>query len=277
MAEALPFAGRELAARLEGALARELEGFAEAASRVYPDAGAQAVRIAGGVALFAGAGSPINQAAGLGFDVEVTGDDLDRLVEFYDSRGVTPLVVVCPLAHAFLVRGLSARGFAVAGFENALVRPLSPDEELPAPDPAIEIRSVPAEDREHYARMVVEGFAAPGVKPTDGEWRLGRVSTARPQARLLMAYVDGEPAGTGELVIDDGLALLTGDTTLPPFRRRGVQRALQLHRLALARESGCDLATSDARPGSASQRNMERLGFRVAYTRVELAPVRHRA
>jgi GNAT superfamily N-acetyltransferase len=279
MPEAVPtgdealFAGPELAARLEGALATELEGFAAAAQVLYPDSGAVARRIAGGVALFAGEGSPINQAAGLGFAGEVTPGDLDELEAFYRARHVKPLVVVSPLAHPSLMRGLSARGYAVAGFENALVRSLGGADVLPVPDASIEVRGISAEDRDRYARMVVEGFAAPGVRPSDGEWRLGRIAASRERVSLLLAYVDGQPAGTGELRVQDGLALLTGDTTVPAFRRRGVQRRLQLARLAAALEQGCDLATSDARPGGPSQRNMERLGFRVAYTRVELAPV----
>ena len=32
---------------------------------------------------------------------------------------------------------------------------------------------------------------------------------------------------------------------------------------------GCDLATMGAEPGSASQRNAERSGFRIAYTRTK--------
>jgi len=36
--------------------------------------------------------------------------------------------------------------------------------------------------------------------------------------------------------------------------------------LATAQEQGCDLALTITSPGSDSQRNMERSGFRLAYT-----------
>jgi hypothetical protein len=49
-----------------------------------------------------------------------------------------------------------------------------------------------------------------------------------------------------------------------------VQTALLSARLAWAREQGCDLAVSIAQPGSISHRNIERFGFRVAYTRTKL-------
>jgi hypothetical protein len=38
--------------------------------------------------------------------------------------------------------------------------------------------------------------------------------------------------------------------------------------LRYAAEQGCDLAMMCAAPGSASQRNAERQGFRIAYTRI---------
>jgi len=40
--------------------------------------------------------------------------------------------------------------------------------------------------------------------------------------------------------------------------------------LAAAREQGCDLALTITSPGSDSQRNMERMGFRLAYTKAIL-------
>lgn len=39
-------------------------------------------------------------------------------------------------------------------------------------------------------------------------------------------------------------------------------------RLARARELGCEVAYSVTLPGTASRRNMERAGFRVAYPKV---------
>ncbi len=41
-------------------------------------------------------------------------------------------------------------------------------------------------------------------------------------------------------------------------------------RLDYAAAAGCQLATMGALPGSTSQRNAERLGFRVAYTKLVL-------
>lgn len=60
-----------------------------------------------------------------------------------------------------------------------------------------------------------------------------------------------------------------GSSTVPELRRRGLQGALLLERMRYAFEHGCDLAMMVAEAGSNSQRNAERKGFRVAYTRVK--------
>ena len=116
--------------------------------------------------------------------------------------------------------------------------------------------------------MAARGFSAPD-EPTEAELRLATAATHRDGASFLFGLVDGVHAGTGQLEIADDIGWLSGDTTLPQFRRRGVQGALQRARLELARDAGCTLAVTESVPGSASQRNMERLGFRVAYTRVD--------
>ena len=66
-----------------------------------------------------------------------------------------------------------------------------------------------------------------------------------------------------------GVALLAGASTVPEGRRQGAQRALLEARLQTAVDAGCDLAMMVAAPGSASQRNAERQGFRIAYTRTK--------
>ena len=68
-----------------------------------------------------------------------------------------------------------------------------------------------------------------------------------------------------------GLAILFADGTLPGARRQGLQSALIRARLHDAAARGCDLATASTLPGSLSQRNYERCGFQVVYTRAILA------
>ncbi len=269
------FADQQLAERLEAIVAVSLRSFAETTRRLWPETDAECLEVAGGVAAYVVPGSPLNSAGGLGFAGEVGHDDIERLEHFYEERGERPVINLCPLAHASLPRVLGERGWTIVSFENVLVRDLPRDEELPQPDPhvGIELAETP-EERERWALMVANGFAAPD-DPTPAELRLGRAAAAREEARLLTAMLDGQPSGTGELEIWDDIAWLSADTTLPQFRGRGVQRSLQRARLALGRDAGCTLAVTESVPGSGSQRNMERLGFRVVYTRCDVtAPKR---
>jgi GNAT superfamily N-acetyltransferase len=83
--------------------------------------------------------------------------------------------------------------------------------------------------------------------------------------------LDGGVAVGGALVtVVDGLALLTGAGVLPSHRGRGIHGALLAARLAWARDRGCDLVAAATRPAAASQRNLERAGFRCAYPKAIL-------
>ena len=75
-------------------LARRVEageavvGFESARSlaHIYPESGAVALMVAGGCAAYVGAGSPFNQATGVGMNGPVTEADFDGLESFYRSR-----------------------------------------------------------------------------------------------------------------------------------------------------------------------------------------------
>ena len=92
----------DLARRIEGANAHALASHSETAAQLFPELGATSIPVAGGVASFVGAQSPISYAVGLGMREPVTSEDIGRVVEFYESRGMVPRVDVCPLADASL-------------------------------------------------------------------------------------------------------------------------------------------------------------------------------
>ena len=98
---------------------------------------------------------------------------------------------------------------------------------------------------------------------------MGRVVATAKGNTLFLAEMDGQVIGAGGLSIHDGVALFAGASTIPAWRRRGAQRALLDARFQYARAAGCDLAMKGAEPGSSSQRNAERQGFRIAYTRTK--------
>lgn len=262
------FTDRRLAARLEHLCALEMLRFVQTARSIDPRSPADSLEVGGGVAAFVSPTSALNQAFGLGFDAEVSDEHVEAIGRFYGERGVPPLIGASPLADPSLFVALARRGWVVDAFENVLVRTCGPD----APDESadIEIREmVDDEGRELWKRLAATAFSAP-LPPTAEQLEVAHLAVRRPGSRLFVAFVEGVAAGTGELYCDDGIAWLSGDATMPHYRRRGVQRALQMHRLAVGSEDGCEIAVTEATPGSGSQRNSERLGFTTAYTRVDL-------
>lgn len=260
----------ELARRLEEAESFASETFALSLSRRRPDVGVAVEPLAGGRAVFAGPGSPLSEAKAMGLYGPVTEADLDRLETFYFSRREPCRVFICPMADPSLVDGLGRRGCRLFGFENFLAMPLLPDAAEPPATSGIEIRRADPDAADLYARVVAPNFAGPGAAADEHHDLIATMFGMGPYSSAFLAYVDGQPAGGGAVLIHRGVALLAGAATLPPYRNRGVHAALHHARLAVARRSGCDLAAQSAEPGSTSQRNAERRGLRVAYTRAVL-------
>jgi hypothetical protein len=133
----------------------------------------------------------------------------------------------------------------------------------------IQVRLIkPAQEGEEWTRISARGWSDIG-EFSDAMIEFGRVGTARSEGLSFLAELDGQPIATGALCIHKGVALLAGASTIPEARRRGAQLALLDSRLSYAAEHGCDLAMMCAAPGSSSQRNAERQGFRIAYTRIK--------
>lgn len=235
--------------------------------------------VGGGWMCFERKGAWCNQAAGLGLEGPVSGEELDRLVEFYVSRGVEPRLELCPFVHESLVRGLAQRGFVLRDFENVLVRELSADEDLRAALPrgwpaGLELELIDPTDQGRVITFVDVascGFGKNGGPVPETLIEICRRLTTRPGIYSFLALVDGEPAGGGQLGVSDEAASLFGTSVVPEFRRRGVQAALIVRRLEQARDVGCELVTIHSRPGIATERNSARLGFYLAYTKVIMA------
>ena len=264
------FADLGLARRLEGLICAEFRRLAEVAGAALPGRQAARLEVAGGVALWLGEGSPVNQAVGLGMAGPVDDEDMESLEAFYHGRGADAVASISPFVDPSFVAALGRRGWRATEFEHLLVRGLD-EVALPAGlDTRLDVRVCTPRERPAWSRVASLGFAD-GGSPGQGQEEFGLIMAAREEAVLVLAWVGGQPAGTGALVIDGGVGWLSGDSTLPEYRGRGVQQALQSLRLRLAAEAGCDLAVTEAAPGGTSQRNMERLGFRIAYTHTEFA------
>jgi GNAT superfamily N-acetyltransferase len=263
------FADAALARRLEHAEAEGTAEYGRALARLRPELGAAVEAVGGGRAVFAGAGSPLSRAVGLGFEGPVTAMDLDRLEAFYRQRGAPAQVDLCPLAHPSLAQGLARRGYRLASFENVWLRPVDAGEIFPPPPPAIRVAEISPAEADLWVETVSRGFAE-REELTQADRDIAAPFPHIGSMTCLLAWIGDEAAGAASIGLRRGLASLLNASTRPAFRGRGVQTALLHHRLALTVAAGCDLATVQTQPGSGSQRNVERQGFRLAYTKVAM-------
>jgi GNAT superfamily N-acetyltransferase len=254
----LPFVDLALARRLEMITARSGKECAEVSAE-----------IAGGIATFSGVDSPITQAFGVGLYGLVSEEELSQLEEFFFSRGAPVALELCPFIHPSLIELLKSRPYRLEEFSNVLVRELQPPEKFAAPDAGLEVRAALPQEITRYSEIVAEAFSE-HIPISETLRRVIESFFRRPSGCCFLAFVDGEMAAGACVSAEEKLAEFYGAATLSRYRGRGAQSALIAARLAWALAQGCDLATTTTQPGSASQRNYERAGFRVVYSRAKV-------
>jgi hypothetical protein len=259
-----------LARRLERAEARANAEFVEAHARAFPDCGARWIEVAGVYSMYDGIGSPCTQTFGLGMFDAVTSAELDKIEAFFLERGAEVFHEVCPLVDASLVQLLNERGYQPMEFSSVLYRAIQADGlGRPSYSEAITARLISAGEEEQWAQTVARGWSDVAPEYTDYLLTLGKITAHRRHAPSFVAETGGQMIAAGALCLCDGVALLAGACTVPEWRKQGAQRALLDYRLRYGAQNGCDIAMVVAQPGSASQRNAERQGFRIAYTRIK--------
>ncbi len=235
--------------------------------RLHPGIGADYREISGGLAFYAGENSPLNQAVGMGLHGPVNESEFDAFESFYRERNCPAQIVLSPYADMSLLALVRERGYRLTEFNSVMVCRLS-DFKPQAIAPGIRLERVTPESSREWAHVIVECFKDLGEMPQDLFEPFGLI----PHGLNFLAYVDGEVAGGagGAIYPEHKLAAVYGAATAPKFRRRGVQNALFQARLREAKAAGCEIALVCTQPASGSQRNAERNGFRLAYTKTVL-------
>jgi GNAT superfamily N-acetyltransferase len=221
--------------------------------------------LSGGHLVLCGAGLYVNRALAAGFDDPLDDADLELLEARSAAVGVPPSVEVTSATHPATIKTLTAHGYAQVTDADVTVHVQS----LDAADPVLvgalsDLQRVVVTPTALDAWMEVSaqgwGHASPVARQAaDAFARAAHVTGEQ----MLMAVdaADGRPLGCASLRIDGTIATLGGMSTIPEERGRGVQAALIHHRLRLARQAGCTWATSSARSGGPSERNLARHGF----------------
>jgi hypothetical protein len=256
----------QLAQRLERTEGTSNARFVEARARRNPESGAHWIEVAGTYAMFDGPDSMLTQTFGLGLFEAPAESQLKDLEAFFHERGAPVMHETCPLAPPSLWPLLNSRFYEPVEFTAVTYLPLRG---RAIPDPLLPVRIARTEEFPEYARTAAEGWSTeyPDQRSMIEDFAI--ISATCEGQYPFAAEWEGKMVATGGLVIHGGVALLAGASTIPEARKKGAQQSLLNSRLRFAVEAGCDLAMQCALPGSTSQKNAQRQGFQIAYTRVK--------
>ncbi len=268
MHHTVPFADLALARRIERAEGHANAAFVQSRATVDPASGAAFLDVGGTYAMFDGVDSPLTQTFGLGVIDTPTASLLDTIEAFFRERGAAVMHEVSPTVDLSVLALLSSRGYRPIELTSVLFQPIAVAT-VPASS-EVSVRLAHPGEADRWAEVAANGW---GESPEIVAFvrAMGEVSARAQDTYTFFAESHAAPIATGSMHVHEGVAVLAGASTIPSARRRGAQNALLSARLAFARDHGCDLAIMGALPGSASQRNAERNGFRVAYTRIKWA------
>ena len=282
-----------LARRMEAAEDVPQVEIARVLQRTHPEVGADILEIAGGHAVFAGLNSPVGRAIGLGFDAAVTAAQLDEVEAFYKKHDAPSTVDITPVTHGSLLELLKTRGYVLAELNNVMTRKLEPRERFEESVPGVEFRACAPEETQLWTHTMLRGFFPEDQIPEGWDKLLAPMAQV-PNSLATLVWgkenphpvspprdVSGQapPSETrvgqpqpvaccgGMISREHRMIAFGGTSTLAQYRGRGIQTAAMGRRMNRALAEGCDLAVVVTSGNTTSQRNAERMGFTLAYSK----------
>ena len=256
-----------LARRLERAEGATNAAFVAAHARLAPGSGLAWHDFDGVYAMYDGPDSPLTQTFGIGLFSAPTNEALAEIEGFFADRRAPVFHETTPLADPTLLSVLPARGYRPVDQTSVLYQEL-PASLSPPRATGLTVRRIDRGEEELWSETSAQGW---GETPELAEFMraFGLVAASSEGTHCFLAEAGGTAIAAGALAIHDGVGLLAGASTRPEWRGRGAQAALLAARLDYATQQGCEVAMMGAQPGSGSQRNAERQGFRIGYTRTK--------
>jgi len=255
-----------LAKRLERAEGHACMQFAMARRRLFPNCVAEWMEYGGAYVAFDGVDSPITQTFGLGLFEELSSATLDSIEQFFHERSAPVYHEVSPLVGVPALQLLCERGYRPVEVSSVMYQPVHVP---PSGPPEITVRVTGPDEAQVWNDISIRAWSHDHPELAGFLGEMGAVWAARQYSPCFLAEIDGVPGASASLFAFEGVAVFAGAATVAEMRRRGLQSALIRERMRYASEHGCDLAVMIAEAGSESQRNAERRGFRIAYTRTK--------
>jgi hypothetical protein len=208
-----------------------------------------------------------NRVVGIGVKEPATPQYLDQILDFYRQHDVSQLYLqVCPAVYPTdTLSWIEERGFYPIGSWVKLVRGR---EMPPYIETGLDIQNIAPSRASEFAEIIIEVF---GVSDDLYPFLVNIVG--RTNWNVYIAYSEGFPIAAAAMYSINDIAWLGFMATRESHRGRGAQNALITRRVFDAIESGCTWIVSDTLEHSPdgqnrSLRNLEKLGFEIAYWRI---------
>ncbi|MGP4039945.1 GNAT family N-acetyltransferase [Gracilibacillus sp. D59] len=192
---------------------------------------------------------------------------VDKIVNFYNQMEIPVRFELTP-AHVSsdLLTYLNKLGFYQLDFHTSLYKTVELKTMEEIIEPEISIRELKNDEFDTFAEIYTKGFQMPAFLKR-GVAQNNKILYNNKNWTFYLASIDNSPAGIGVLFTKDRIATLAAATTIPSLRRNGIHSVLIKKRMYQASLEECDLIVGQAKFGSISQNNMERMGMRIAYTK----------
>ena len=213
----------------------------------------------------------LNRVVGVGLEKAATPGGVEKIRMLYEESGVRRFYLhLHPDARpselrAWLVEAGWDRARGWMKFRREAAAPSEARSDL-------EIRRIGPEDGLAFGGIVAQGFGL-----TQTAVPLLAELAGRSSWRLYLSFDGGTPAGAGAMFLHADVAWFDWAATLPEFRRRGSQSAIQGRRIRDALDLGCRAmltTTGEAVPGDPqhSYHNILRAGFQPTDLRENFVP-----
>lgn len=261
------FGNLELAKEVEYFMALDDAAYVSALNKITESNSFASFKFESGLATYAGKG-PQSNTHGFGTSDLHNIKVLKDIESFFAKFKVSPVISLASVAKPEVINLLFQEGYSPVFFMNLYV--MSNCKEINLDNNDIKIKEVTltnTSSRELWSKVVSCGFSDRTLDLNSSPDSISSGQAAKEGNKLYIAYIHDEIAGAASLYMNKQFARLGGMTTLPDFRGRGVQKALINHRTIEALHNGCTIITTDTIPGTVSQMNVEKLGYKIAYTR----------
>ncbi|MDI1351610.1 MAG: GNAT family N-acetyltransferase, partial [bacterium] len=205
--------------------------------------------INGGSACFAGYDSFLSQVVGWGFSTQPKHyeTEIEHIENFYDSLHHSRIdIELCPFVGNDLVVFLSQRGYGISELNNVSLLALKDYKPHFFADDGIVVKQVSAGDLDEWSKRAAQGFGYP-----EAQEQFFRYAHALGTA-VFAAYEGNKIIAVATVALHGDVGDMAVASTLPAYRRRGLQKRLLNARLEFMQQKGAELATVTTAPGTIS-------------------------